>query len=158
MRSKKTPQRIIVPDAKYGSTLVAKMINGCMQAGRKATSTVLVYDALAIIKEKTKASEMTYLEEALENVKPQMEVRSRRVGGASYQVPTPVRTDRKQTMALRWIIAAARERSNSQFHSFPEKLAAEIMDAHESMGNAMKKKLETHRMADANKAFSHLRW
>ena len=158
MRSKKTPHRIIVPDARYSSTSVAKMITGCMQAGRKNVSTSIVYDALAHLKEKTKANELNYLEEAIENIKPQMEVRSRRVGGASYQVPTPVRPERKQTVAIRWLIAAARERSNSQYHSFAEKLTAEIMDAHENAGNAIKKKLETHRMADANKAFSHLRW
>jgi len=134
------------------------MITGCMQAGRKNVATSIIYDALSHLKEKTKVNELTYLEEAIENVKPQMEVRSRRVGGASYQVPTPVRSERKQTVAIRWLIAAARERSNSQYHSFAEKLTAEIMDAHENAGNAIKKKLETHRMADANKAFSHLRW
>jgi len=158
MRSKKTPRRIIVPDARYNSTLVAKMITGCMQDGRKNIATSIVYDSLSHLKDKTKANELIYLEEAIENIKPQMEVRSRRVGGASYQVPTPVRAERKQTMALRWLITAARERSNSQYHSFAEKLTAEIMDAHENAGNAIKKKLETHRMADANKAFSHLRW
>ena len=111
-----------------------------------------------VIKEQAKTDELTYLTEALENVKPQMEVRSRRVGGASYQVPTPVRNERKQTLAIRWLVAAARDRSNSSYHSFAAKLAAEIIDAHAEIGNAIKKKLDTHRMADANRAFAHFRW
>lgn len=158
MRSKKTPHRIIVPDVRYNSTLISKLITGCMQDGRKNVATSIVYDAMSHIKDKVKTNELNFLQEAVENVKPQMEVRSRRVGGASYQVPTAVRPERKQTMAVRWIISAARERSNSQYHSFAEKLASEIIDAHENIGNAIKKKLETHRMADANKAFSHLKW
>lgn len=158
MRSKKTPHRQVAPDIRYHSALVAKIINTSMLSGRKTVAAHQVYAALEQIKGKTKGDELTYLEEAVENVKPQMEVRSRRVGGASYQVPTPVRSDRKQTLALRWLIAAARQRSNSAHHTFADKLAAELMDAHENMGNAIKKKLDTHRMADANKAFSHFRW
>jgi small subunit ribosomal protein S7 len=138
--------------------MVAKLINAVMSDGKKSVSAKQVYDALTLLKEKTKTDEITYLTEALENVKPQMEVRSRRVGGASYQVPMPVRSDRKQSLAIRWIVDAARARSNSSYHTFSEKLVAELVDAHEQAGNAIKKKLDTHRMADANKAFSHFRW
>lgn len=158
MRAKKTYLREVLPDPKYNSPVVAKLINAVMEDGRKSVAARSVYDALAHIKEQTKTDELTYLNEALENLKPQMEVRSRRVGGASYQVPMPVRNDRKQTLALRWLVSAARDRSNSQYHSFSQKLAAEIVDVHAEAGNAIKKKLDTHRMADANKAFSHFRW
>lgn len=158
MRTKKNFVRTITPDYKYKSTVVTKLVNAVMQDGRKTVAARQVYDALKQIKDTLKTDEMVYLADALENVKPQMEVRSRRVGGASYQVPMPVRADRKQTLAMRWLISAARERSNSAYHTFSAKLAAEIIDAHENAGNAIKKKLDTHRMADANKAFSHFRW
>ena len=155
MRSKKTPHRTITPDAKYGSTLIAKLINGCMQAGRKATATVLVYDALAIIKEKSTTNEMTYLDEALENVKPQMEVRSRRVGGANYQVPREVRPERRQALAFRWIIDAARAGKGKPM---ADRLANELMNAFNNEGVAIKKRDDTHKMAQANKAFAHYAW
>ncbi len=158
MRAHKNYTRTITPDAKYNSEMVTKLINSVMSDGKKSVATKQVYDALTLLKEQTKTDEMTYLNEALENVKPQMEVRSRRVGGASYQVPMPVRNERKQTLALRWMVDAARARSNSSYHSFAAKLVAEFMEAHEQTGNAIKKKLDTHRMADANKAFSHFRW
>lgn len=158
MRAHKIYTRVVAPDIKYDSQVVAKLINAVMSDGKKSVSAKQVYDALTLLKEKTKADEITYLTEALENVKPQMEVRSRRVGGASYQVPMPVRSDRKQSLALRWIVDAARARSNSSFHTFAEKLVAELVDAHEQAGNAIKKKLDTHRMAESNKAFSHFRW
>ncbi|MEK7063953.1 MAG: 30S ribosomal protein S7 [Patescibacteria group bacterium] len=158
MRAKKNYIRTIVPDSKYNSPIVAKMINAVMLEGKKTVAAREVYGALSLIKEQAKTDELTYLTEALENVKPQMEVRSRRVGGASYQVPTPVRNERKQTLAIRWLVAAARDRSNSSYHSFAAKLAAEIIDAHAEIGNAIKKKLDTHRMADANRAFAHFRW
>ena len=158
MRAKKNYVRTVVPDSKYNSAIVAKLINAVMLEGKKTVAAREVYGALSLIKEQTKADELTYLGQALENLKPQMEVRSRRVGGASYQVPTPVRNERKQTLAIRWIIEAARARSNSSYHSFAAKLAAEVVDAHAEIGNAIKKKLDTHRMADANKAFSHFRW
>lgn len=158
MRAHKNYVRTILPDTKYNSPMVTKLINAVMMDGKKSIATRQVYDALTLLKEQTKVDELTYLSEALENVKPQMEVRSRRVGGASYQVPMPVRNERKQTLALRWIVDAARARSNSSYHSFAAKLVAEVMEAHEQTGNAMKKKLDTHRMADANKAFSHFRW
>ena len=158
MRAHKNYFRTITPDAKYHSTIVTKLINTIMNDGRKSVATRQVYDAMALLKEQVKSDELTYLSEALEKVKPQMEVRSRRVGGASYQVPMPVRNERKQTLAVRWIIDAARARSNSSFHTFSAKLVAELVDAHAEAGNAIKKKLDTHRMADANKAFSHFRW
>ena len=158
MRAKKNYVRTVVPDSKYNSGVVAKLINAVMLEGKKTVAAKQVYDALSLIKEQTKSDEIAYLGQALENVNPQMEVRSRRVGGASYQVPTPVRNERKQTLAIRWLTAAARDRSNSSYHSFAAKLAAEIVDAHGEIGNAIKKKLDTHRMADANKAFSHFRW
>lgn len=158
MRAKKNYERTIQPDPKYNSSLVAKLINAVMYDGKKTTAARQIYDCLAHLKTQTKSDELAYLNEALENVKPQMEVRSRRVGGASYQVPMPVKNERKQTLAIRWLVDAARQRSNSQYHSFAQKLAAELIDAHAEAGNAIKKKLDTHRMADANKAFSHFRW
>ncbi|OGD71125.1 30S ribosomal protein S7 [Candidatus Collierbacteria bacterium RIFCSPLOWO2_01_FULL_50_23] len=158
MRAHKNYTRVVIPDSKYNSQMVTKLINAVMSDGKKSVATKQVYDALSLLKEQTKVDEMTYINEALENVKPAMEVRSRRVGGASYQVPVPVRNERKQTLAIRWIIDAARARSNSSYHSFAAKLVAEVIEAHEQTGNAMKKKLDTHRMADANKAFSHFRW
>ncbi len=158
MRTKKNHARIVLPDARYNSSVVARLINRTMLAGRRSVAARSVYDAMKLLKEQTKEDELKYLEEALENIKPQMEVRSRRVGGASYQVPMPVRTERKLSLALRWLVNAARDRSNSQYHSFSAKLAAEVIDAHNEAGNAIKKKLDTHRMADANKAFSHFRW
>jgi len=158
MRAHKNYTRTIVPDNKYNSETITKLINAVMLDGKKTVASKQVYDCMSLLKEQTKADEMAYLNEALENVKPQMEVRSRRVGGASYQVPMPVRNERKQTLALRWIVDSARARSNSSYHTFAAKLAAEIVDAHAEAGNAIKKKLDTHRMADANKAFSHFRW
>lgn len=158
MRAHKNYTRTTIPDSKYNSQTVAKLINGIMSDGRKTVAAKQVYACLALLKEQTKADEIVYLNEALENLKPQMEVRSRRVGGASYQVPMPVRNERKQTLAIRWLVDAAGQRSNSAYHTFAAKLTAEITDAHGEIGNAIKKKLDTHRMADANKAFSHFRW
>ncbi len=158
MRSKKTHVRLIEPDSKYNSTVVTKLINAIMSDGKKTVAARQVYACLALLKAANKTDELAFLNEALENLKPQMEVRSRRVGGASYQVPMAVRNERKQTLAIRWLVAAASDRGNSQYHTFAAKLAAEITDAHAEAGNAIKKKLDTHRMADANKAFSHFRW
>jgi len=129
-----------------------------MYSGKKTIAQKHVYKALEIIKEKTKKDELQILTEAMENISPQMEVRSRRVGGASYQVPMSIRPDRKQTLAIRWVIQAARQKSNSEFHTFAEKLAAELLDAHQGQGTTMKKKLDTQKMAEANKAFAHFRW
>lgn len=158
MRTKKAPKRNIQPDPVYKSRLVARMINGCMHDGKKNLASKHVYKAIKIIEEKSKKDGLEYLQQAVENIKPQMEVRSRRVGGASYQVPTNIRPERKQSLAIRWIVTAARARSNSEFHTFAEKLAAEIMEAYQNQGAAAKKKIDTHKMAEANKAFSHLRW
>lgn len=158
MRTKKAPKRNIQPDPVYESRLVARMINSCMHDGKKNLASKHVYKAIKIIEEKSKKDGLEYLQQAIENIKPQMEVRSRRVGGASYQVPTNIRPERKQSLAIRWVVAAARARSNSEFHTFAEKLAAEIMEAYQNQGAAAKKKIDTHKMAEANKAFSHLRW
>ena len=148
MRAHKNYTRVVIPDSKYNSQMVTKLINAVMSDGKKSVATKQVYDALSLLKEQTKVDEMTYINEALENVKPAMEVRSRRVGGG----------ERRISLGFRWIIDAARARSNSSYHSFAAKLVAEVIEAHEQTGNAMKKKLDTHRMADANKAFSHFRW
>lgn len=129
-----------------------------MRSGRKTIAQKHVYSALQIIKDKTKKDELKVLKEAIENIAPQMEVRSRRVGGASYQVPMSIRSDRKQTLAIRWLIQSARQKSNSEFHTFAEKIAAEILDAHQNQGVSIKKKLDTHKMAEANRAFAHFRW
>ncbi len=158
MRTKKAPIRKIIKDSVYNSELVSKVINSCMTSGRKTIAQKHVYQALQIIKDKTKKDELTVLTEAIENIAPQMEVRSRRVGGASYQVPMSIRPDRKQTLAIRWMIQAARQKANSEFHTFAEKIAAEILDAHQNQGSSIKKKLDTQKMAEANRAFAHFRW
>jgi small subunit ribosomal protein S7 len=158
MRTKKPPKRKLLKDYIYNSELVTKIINSCMYDGKKTIAQKHVYGALQIIKEKTKKDELQVLTEAMENISPQMEVRSRRVGGASYQVPMAIRPERKQTLAIRWLVQAARQKPNSEFHTFAEKLAAEILDAHQSQGVTMKKKLDTQKMAEANRAFAHFRW
>ena len=158
MRAKKTPPKRILADTLYNSPLIAKLINTIMEDGKKTVAAKHVYQAIDIIADKTQLDGLTYLNEALENVKPTIEVRSRRVGGANYQVPTPVRPERRDSLAIRWIIAAARARGNSAYHTFADKLAAELLDAHENQGSAIKKKLDTQKMAEANKAFAHFRW
>ncbi len=158
MRSKKTPQKLSVKDPVYGSELVAKIINGCMYDGKKSVASKHVYKAIDIIGEQTGKNGLEYLTEAIENVKPTIEVRSRRVGGASYQVPTPIRPERRDSLAVRWVITAARAKGNNPYRTLAEKLAAEIMEAHENQGTSIKKKLDTHKMAEANKAFAHFRW
>lgn len=158
MRTKKAPKRKITKESVYNSSLVSKLINSCMYSGKKTIAQKHVYNALQIIKEKTKKDELAILTEAIENISPPMEVRPRRVGGASYQVPMAVRPERKQTLAIRWLIQAARQRSNSEFHTFGEKIAAEILDAYQNQGSSIKKKLDTQKMAEANRAFAHFRW
>ena len=148
-------KREIVPDAKYGDVVVAKFMNCVMLHGAKATAEKIVYGALDRVAEKTKQEPLKAFNEALDNVKPAVEVRSRRVGGATYQVPVEVRPDRKQALAIRWIIAAARNRSEQ---TMEQRLAGEFLDALANKGAAVRKREETHRMADANKAFSHYRW
>jgi small subunit ribosomal protein S7 len=157
MRSGKAPKRIIQADPIYGSKVVTKFINRIMQDGKKTVAQRLVYSAFDEI-EKSGKKPMTVLDTALANVSPKMEVRPRRVGGASYQVPVEVRGERKESLAIRWIIAGARAKSNKEFHGFHLKLAQELMDAAEGKGYAAKKKEDTLKMAEANKAFAHFRW
>ena len=152
------PKRVILPDPKFGSELLAKFMNMVMNDGKKSVAEKVIYGALDRMVEKSAASDeraIEMLELALENVKPQVEVKSRRVGGATYQVPVEVRPARRQTLAMRWVIDAARRRNEK---SMAHRLANELMDAAENRGAAVKKREDTHRMAEANKAFSHFRW
>ncbi len=158
MRSKKTPAKKITLDPVYGSAIVSKLINGVMEDGRKSVVAKHVYKAIDIVAEQTKKDGLEYLNEALDNIKPTIEVRSRRVGGASYQVPTPIRPERRDSLAIRWLINAAKARGANPYRTLADKLAAEIVEAHENAGAAIKKKLDTHKMAEANKAFAHYRW
>ena len=148
-------KRDVLPDPKYGSKLVTKLVNNVMYDGKKGVAQTIVYDAFAIIEEKIGQNPLEVFQEALDNLKPQLEVKARRVGGSTYQVPMEVRPERQQTLALRWLIAYSRNRSE---RTMAERLAAEIMDAKNSMGGAFKKREETHRMAEANKAFAHYRY
>jgi small subunit ribosomal protein S7 len=158
MRSKPAPIKIPAADAVYSSVMITKLINRVMKDGKKNAARKQIYQAMDLIKSKTNEDPMPFFLTALENIKPQMEVRARRIGGAAYQVPVPVRGPRRDSLALRWLIHAARSRPNTEFHSFAEKLTAELMDAANNTGVAVKKKLDTHRMAEANKAFAHFRW
>jgi len=159
MRGKSPQKRLLLPDSLYGNRLITKLINRVMRDGKKAMAQKQVYQAFDLLKEKAKNEEVAEVfRQALENIKPNMEVRSRRVGGAAYQVPTPVKGERRETLAIRWLINSARARANSQYHSFAEKLAAELWDAFHNEGEAIRKKETTHKMADANKAFAHFRW
>ena len=148
-------KRDVLPDPKYGSKLVTKLVNNVMYDGKKGVAQTIVYDAFAIIEEKIGQNPLEVFQEALDNLKPQLEVKARRVGGSTYQVPMEVRPERQQTLALRWLIAYSRNRSE---RTMAERLAAEITDAKNSMGGAFKKREETHRMAEANKAFAHYRY
>ncbi len=157
-RRTQAPKRVILPDPKYGSELLAKFMNMIMSDGKKSVAERIIYGALERIAEKETQAEdkaLELLEQALENVKPAVEVKSRRVGGATYQVPVEVRPARRQTLAMRWVIDAARGRSEK---SMAHRLAHELMEAADNRGTAVKKKEDTHRMAEANKAFSHYRW
>ena len=148
-------KRDVLPDPLYGSKLVTKLINNVMYDGKKGVAQTIVYDAFAIVEGKIGQNALEVFQEALDNIKPQLEVKARRVGGSTYQVPMEVRPERQQTLALRWLVNYTRNRSE---RTMAEKLAAEIMDAKNSMGGAFKKKEETHRMAEANKAFAHYRY
>ena len=148
-------KRDVLPDPMYGSKLVTKLVNNIMYDGKKGVAQTIVYDAFAIIEEKIGQNALEVFQEALNNLKPALEVKARRVGGSTYQVPMEVRPERQQTLALRWLIAYSRNRSE---RTMAERLAAEIMDAKNSMGGAFKKREETHRMAEANKAFAHYRY
>ena len=153
-RRREVPKRIILPDPKFGSEKLAKFVNMVMKNGKKAVAERIMYDALDRVSEKG-GDAMDVLDKALENVSPMVEVKSRRVGGATYQVPVEVRAARRQALAMRWIIDAARKRGEK---SMSLKLAGELSDAAEQRGSAVKKREETHRMAEANKAFAHYRW
>ena len=148
-------KRDVLPDPIYGSKLVTKLVNNVMYDGKKGVAQTIVYDAFALIEEKVGQNPLEVFQAALDNIKPELEVKARRVGGSTYQVPMEVRADRQQTLALRWLITYSRNRSE---RTMAERLAGEIMDAKNNMGGAFKKKEETHRMAEANKAFAHYRY
>lgn len=148
-------KRDIIPDPKFGDVVVTKFMNSVMYHGKKSVAESIVYGAFDIIEGRTKNNPLEVFKQALENVAPAIEVRSRRVGGATYQVPVEVRTERRQALAIRWLIQAARNRSDK---TMVERLSAELLDASNSRGSAVKKREDTHRMAEANRAFSHYRW
>lgn len=149
------PKRDVLPDPVYNSKVIAKLINQVMQDGKKGIAQAIVYDAFDIIKEKMNVEPMDVFNQALANVMPVLEVKARRVGGSTYQVPVEIRPDRRQTLGIRWIVLFSRKRSEKTMR---EKLAGELMDAYNSAGGAVKRKDEMHRMAEANKAFAHYRW
>ncbi len=155
MRRRAAEKRQILPDPRFGDETVAKFINMVMVNGKKSLAERIVYGALDIIESKGHEDSLGVLVKALENVQPVVEVKSRRVGGATYQVPVEVRPDRRRSLGMRWIIDAARKRSEK---TMPQRLAGELLDAVENRGAAVKKREDTHRMAEANKAFSHYRW
>jgi len=154
-RRKTPPKRTVLPDPKYSSILVTKFINGLLRRGKRSVAEQIFYDAVDLISNKTSSDGLQVFEKAIQNVKPMLEVRSRRVGGATYQVPVEIRHERQQALAIRWIIGFARGRSEK---TMAEKLAFELMSAAKNEGNSVKKREDTHKMADANKAFAHFRW
>ena len=154
-RRHRAEKREINPDPKFGDLVVTKFMNAIMLHGKKSTAETIVYSALDQVQTKTKQEPVTVFHQALDNVAPHVEVRSRRVGGATYQVPVDVRPERRQALAIRWLIAAARKRNET---TMIERLSGELMDAANNRGSAVKKREDTHKMADANRAFSHYRW
>jgi small subunit ribosomal protein S7 len=154
-RRHRAEKREVLPDPKFGDMVVSKFMNSIMYAGKKSVAETIVYGALDMIEGKTKQNPLGVFQQALDNVMPTIEVRSRRVGGATYQVPVEVRNDRRQALGIRWLIVAARERNEK---TMTERLSAELLDASNSRGNAVKKREDTHRMAEANRAFAHYRW
>ena len=154
MRRAKPEKREILPDIRYNSVYLQTMVQHILKRGKKSVATGLIYDAMDLIQERTQKSPIDVFDAALKNVSPVMEVRPRRVGGATYQVPMEVSQDRRTTLAIRWILSAARDRSGK---SFPDKLAGELIDAFNETGAAIRKRDETHKMAEANRAFSHYR-
>lgn len=154
-RRRAAAKRVILPDAKYGDLVLTKLINTMMYDGKKSAAEAIAYGALDIIQKKTSQEPLKFFREALDNIKPSVEVRSRRVGGATYQVPTEVRSVRQQALAIRWLIEAARARKEKTMR---DRIANELMDAANGRGGAVTKRENTHKMADANKAFSHYRW
>lgn len=154
-RRRRVPKREVLPDPVYHNIVVTKFINGLMRKGKRSLAEHIFYSAMDIIEEKTENKGIEVFEKALENVKPVLEVRSRRVGGATYQVPVEIRSNRRQALSFRWIIGFSKERSEK---TMAERLAAELIAASKNEGNSIKKKEDTHRMAEANKAFAHFRW
>ena len=154
-RKRRAPKKIPIVDPKYKSVVIPKLINSIMFDGKKMTAEKIVYDAIEKIKTKSKDEPLTVFNDAINNVRPTVEVRSRRVGGATYQVPVEVKSKRSQALALRWIIDASRKRKDKKMS---DKLFNEIYDAYQNKGSAIKKKEDTHRMAESNKAFAHFRW
>ena len=155
MRRAGAAKREVLPDPKYGSRLVAKFVNIMMIRGKKSTAERIMYDAMSAVEDRSKQEALKMFKTAIDNVKPAVEVKSRRVGGSTYQVPVEVRPDRRTSLAMRWMIGAARRRSE---RSMADKLAAEFLDAANNRGMAVKKREDTHKMAEANKAFAHYRW
>ena len=149
------PKRDVLPDPIYNSKVVTKLVNQVMQDGKKGTAQAIVYYAFSIIKEKTSLEPVDVFNQAMTNVKPQLEVKARRVGGSTYQVPLEIRADRQQTLAIRWIVSFARKRGEK---TMDERLAGELIDAYNNTGASVKRKEEMHRVAEANKAFAHFRW
>ena len=154
-RRHRAEKREVLPDAKYGDTVLTKFMNNLMYDGKKSVAEGIVYGALSRVEDRLKKEPIEVFHEALENIKPAVEVRSRRVGGATYQVPVEVRPERREALAIRWLINASRARNEN---TMEERLAGELLDAVQSRGSAVKKREDTHKMADANKAFSHYRW
>jgi small subunit ribosomal protein S7 len=154
-RRHKAEKREIIPDAKYHNIVITKFMNSVMRDGKKSAAEGIVYGAFDLIEQRAKSDPLGIFEQALHNVAPAIEVRSRRVGGATYQVPVEVRNERRQALAIRWIITAARARNDK---TMVDRLSAELLDAANNRGSAVKKREDTHRMAEANRAFSHYRW
>ncbi|MCX7655020.1 MAG: 30S ribosomal protein S7 [Treponemataceae bacterium] len=154
-RKRKAIERPVAPDPKYNSVLVSKFVNRMMWEGKRSVCLKIVHEALEILQQKSEKEALEVFTKAIDNVKPVVEVKSRRVGGATYQVPVEIRESRREALGMRWIIQAARARSG---HDMSERLAAELLDAYNNTGTAIKKKEDTHKMAEANKAFAHYRW
>ena len=154
-RKNKAPRKIFLVDSKYKSTIIPKLINSIMNDGKKTIAEKIVYDAIDKIKSKSKEEPINIFNEAINNLRPTVEVRARRVGGATYQVPVEVKSKRSQALALRWLVEASRKRKDKQMS---DKIFNEIYDAYQNKGSAIKKKEDTHRMAESNKAFAHFRW
>ena len=155
MRKRRAVKRDVLPDPIYNSKVVTKLVNHIMKDGKKGTAQKILYDALETVKEKTNRDPMEVLNEAFDNIRPSLEIRSRRIGGSNYSVPTEVREERANALMLRWLIQYAKNRSGK---GMAEKLAAEIIDASNGIGGAVKKREDTHKMAEANKAYAHYRW
>ena len=154
-RKKTQPKKNVVPDPKFNSTIIPKLINNIMYDGKRGVAAKIVYDAIDQIKTKSKDEPITVFNQAISNIKPTVEVRSRRVGGATYQVPVEVKAKRSQALAIRWLIDASRKRKDKKMS---DKIFNEIYDAYQNKGSAIKKKEDTHKMAESNKAFAHFRW